>query len=364
MPETTRPLPLPLTSRQEEFRALERQLADPAVTADSARYRELTRRYAALRPSAQAAERWAALAREEAGLAELLGDAEMAEMARAELAALEPRWAALEAEVDDLLIPVDPNDSRNAILELTAGTGGTEAALFAAELVEMYRRYAVTKGFKVEVLDASESDLKGLKSASLQVSGGGAYGAFKYEAGVHRVQRVPETEAQGRIHTSTVGVSVLPEAEEVDVQIDPAELRIDVMRSSGHGGQGVNTTDSAVRVLHLPTGMIVSCQNTRSQLKNREFALRVLRSRLLEMRLEEEARKRSDLRRKHVGTGDRSEKIRTYNFPQSRVTDHRINLTTHDLPGVLAGGLDALFEALRRADRDLARESEAAGARR
>jgi len=221
MVETTRPLPPLLAARLDEFRGLEAQLANPAVIADTSRYRDLARRYAALRPLAQAAERWTVLAREAAGLTELLADPEMAAMARAEVPAVETRWTALEAEIDDLLVPEDPNDSRNAILEITAGTGGTEAALFAAELLEMYRRYALAKGFKAEVLDVSESDLKGLKSASLQVLGEGAYGAFKYEAGVHRVQRVPETEAQGRIHTSTVGVSVLPEAEEVDVQSMP-----------------------------------------------------------------------------------------------------------------------------------------------
>jgi peptide chain release factor 1 len=248
-----------------------------------------------------------------------------------------------------LLVPKDPLDNRPAVVEIRAGAGGNEAGLFAAELYRMYSRYADTRKWAIEVLSSSEGTLGGLKEIIFLVSGKDAYGALRYESGVHRVQRVPVTESSGRIHTSAASVAVLPEAEEVDVEIDPADLKIDVFRSSGPGGQSVNTTDSAVRITHIPTGLVVSCQDEKSQHKNKARAMKVLRSRLLDRVVAEQEAERSRERRSHVGTGDRSAKIRTYNFPQSRVTDHRINLTLHQLDAILGGDLDDLVEALRAA---------------
>ena len=247
-------------------------------------------------------------------------------------------------------MPRDPLDERNAIIEIRAGTGGDEAALFAADLYRMYTRFIERNGWRIEVLSLSEGALNGIKEAIFKVSGEGAYGAMRHESGVHRVQRVPATESQGRIHTSAATVAVLPEAEEVDVKIDDKDLRIDVFRASGPGGQGVNTTDSAVRITHLPTGVVVSQQDQRSQLQNRLKAMEVLRARLLDLRVAEQEAERARMRRTQVGTGDRSAKIRTYNFPQSRVTDHRIHFTSHDLAGIMNGALDPLVEALRLAD--------------
>lgn len=276
----------------------------------------------------------------------------MAEMARLEVEEIRRRIPELEAKLELLLLPKDPLDDKNVIVEIRAGTGGEEAALFAAELRDMIMEFARRKGFRTEILDVNLTDLGGVSKVSFEVIGAGAYGVLKYEAGVHRVQRVPATEAQGRIHTSTATVAVMPEAEEVDVELDPADLEITVSRASGPGGQGVNTTDSAVQVLHKPTGMIVSCMESRSQIKNKEKALTILRSRLLEMKRAEEAARRREDRLAQIGAGERSEKIRTYNFPQSRVTDHRIGFTTHNLEGVLSGDLFELHEALKRADQE------------
>ena len=277
------------------------------------------------------------------------GDGELAELARQEIAALEPEVAALERTITELLTPRDPLDDRDAIVEIRAGTGGDEAALFAAELHRMYTRFAERRGLRTEIISLSEGTLNGLKEAVFAVRGEDAYGALRSEAGVHRVQRVPVTETQGRIHTSAATVAVLPEAEEVDVTIEEKDLRIDVFRSQGPGGQSVNTTDSAVRITHLPTGLVVQCQDQKSQLQNKVKAMAVLRSRLLDKRVAEQEAARSRDRKAMVGTGDRSGKIRTYNFPQSRVTDHRIGLSVHNLRDVLDGELAEFVKALRAA---------------
>ncbi|MCS7058845.1 MAG: peptide chain release factor 1 [Meiothermus sp.] len=337
---------------EKEYQTLEQQLADPAVLSNPSAYQRITKRYAEMGHLIRTirAYKQALAQREEAR--ELLSDPELGEMARADLQELEVRIRALEAELELLLLPKDPLDEKNAIVEVRAGTGGEEAALFAAELRDMIMEYARRGGYRVEVLDTSLTDLGGVSKVVFGVNGPGAYGYLKYEAGVHRVQRVPATETQGRIHTSTATVAVMPEAEEVDVEIDPADLEITVSRASGPGGQGVNTTDSAVQILHKPTGLIVSCMESRSQIKNKERALSILRTRLLEMRRAEEAAKRRESRLAQIGAGERSEKIRTYNFPQSRVTDHRIGFTTHDLEGVLSGDLSKLHEALRKADQE------------
>ncbi|WP_457628082.1 peptide chain release factor 1 [Oceanithermus sp.] len=341
-----------LKKLEEEYNALEAELGDPAVLADAARFREASRRYAELGEVVRTFREYRKAQEDLEQARELAGDPELGEMAREEAAELEVKLAELEKELEVLLLPRDPADAKNAIVEIRAGAGGQEAALFAGDLFEMYTRYAERLGYQVEMLESHPTDLGGFSKVSFMVMGPGAYGVFKYESGVHRVQRVPATETQGRIHTSTATVAVLPEAEESDVELDMNEVRIDVMRASGPGGQGVNTTDSAVRVVHEPTGIIITIQDSRSQIKNREKALSILRSRLLEMkRAEEEAALRAN-RLAQIGTGERSEKIRTYNFPQSRVTDHRIHFTTHNLEGVLAGELDELTEALKKADQE------------
>jgi peptide chain release factor 1 len=278
------------------------------------------------------------------------GDPEMRAMARDEITSLEARQAALGAELRRLLVPRDPNDERDVILEIRAGTGGDEASLFAADLYRMYGLYAERRGWKVELLSTSESGSGGLKEVIAEVNGDAAYSRLKFESGVHRVQRVPVTESSGRIHTSTATVAVLPEADEVEVEIDESDLRIETYRSSGPGGQSVNTTDSAVRITHVPTGLVVAIQDEKSQHKNRAKAMSVLRARLLEAQRARLAEERGEVRRAQVGTGERSEKIRTYNFPDDRVTDHRIGLTVHNLPGLLAGDLDRVIEPLAEAD--------------
>ena len=277
-------------------------------------------------------------------------DPELAAEARAEQSRLEEEVSRIEQQLKPLLIPRDPLEDRNAIVEIRAGTGGDEAALFAADLYRMYQRYADTKGWRREVISLSEGSLGGLKEAVFKLMGAGAYGDMRWESGVHRVQRVPATENQGRIHTSAATVAVLPEAEEIDVKIEDKDLRIDVFRSSGPGGQSVNTTDSAVRITHIPTGLVVSQQDQKSQLQNKLKAMEVLRARLLDLRVAEQEAERSRMRKTQVGTGDRSAKIRTYNFPQNRVTDHRINVTLHELARVLGGEVEPLIEALRLAD--------------
>ena len=292
------------------------------------------------------------LDRELAEARELAGaeDEEMAAEAREEVSRVEQSIAALEEQAKPLLIPQDPLNERSCIMEIRAGTGGDEAALFAADLLRMYTRYIERKGWKIEMLDYSEGVKGGVKEAVMKVDGNGAFGEMHFESGVHRVQRVPETEAQGRIHTSAATVAVLPEAEEVDVEIDEKDLRVDVYRASGPGGQGVNTTDSAVRLTHLPTGIVVTQQDQRSQLQNKIKAMGVLRAKILDARIQQQQAERARMRKSQVSTGDRSAKIRTYNFPQSRVTDHRINLTLHDLPRIMDGDIGRLIEAMKMAD--------------
>ena len=338
---------------QRRYDDLSVQLADPGIHADPKRLRELSREHSRLSEVVEAAAKLARAQEELAGAREMLadgaGDPELAAMARDEAERLTADVARLEEELKLLLIPRDPLDDRDAVVEVRAGTGGDEAALFAGDLFRMYSRFADRRGLKLEVVSVSEGTAGGYKEAIFVVRGANAYGDLRYESGVHRVQRVPATETQGRIHTSAATVAVLPEAEEVDVQINPADLKIDVYRSSGPGGQSVNTTDSAVRITHLPTGLVVTCQDEKSQHKNKDKAMGVLRSRLLDARIAEQEAERARDRKAQVGTGDRSAKIRTYNFPQSRVTDHRIGFTTHALQQVLDGGLDELLEQLKLA---------------
>lgn len=299
------------------------------------------------------------LARAESELVEakkLLEDKEMAELASTEITILEEEIEDINEQIRRALVPTDPNDQKSAIMEIRAGAGGDESSLFAGELARMYSRYAETHGLKLELMSESPGSVGGYKEVIFEITGPNAYGKLKYESGVHRVQRVPETESAGRIHTSTVTVAVLPEAEENDIEISPSDLRIDVFRSSGHGGQSVNTTDSAVRITHLPTGIVVTCQDEKSQLKNKTKALSVLRSRLLAIKEEEERKAQGEARLSQIGTGDRSEKIRTYNFPQDRLTDHRINYTTHNLTRIMDGEIEELFEKLTQADVDAALE--------
>jgi peptide chain release factor 1 len=334
---------------------VEKELSDPATARDTGRLQALGREHARLVPIRRLAERLDRLRedlRQARELAEDPGDPELAALAQADLQRLPAEVDAAEAQLHELLLPRDPLEDRDAILEIRAGTGGDEAALFAADLFRMYTRFAERNGLKVEPLQMSEGTLGGLKEVVAAVRGVGAFGLLRRESGVHRVQRVPATETQGRIHTSAATVAVLPEAEEVDVKIEPQDIRVDVFRSSGPGGQSVNTTDSAVRITHLPTGLVVSQQDQKSQLQNKIKAMEVLRARLLDKMLSEQEAARAAERRAMVGTGDRSAKIRTYNFPQSRVTDHRINLSVHNLADVMNGHLDELVDALRVASRE------------
>jgi len=332
----------------DRYREVEGLLVDPRVSNDQARYRALSIEHSELSAVAAGYEVYSRLAAEIAGSKELLKDTdpEVREMARAEMAELEAELVACEAQMKLLLLPKDPNDSRNIILEVRAGTGGDEAALFAGDLFRMYTRYAERQGWKVECLSAAESEAGGFKEVIALISGRGVYSRFKYESGTHRVQRVPETEAQGRIHTSACTVAVLPEAEDVEVDIDPTDLRIDVYRASGAGGQHVNKTESAVRITHIPTGVVVACQDEKSQHKNKARAMKVLQSRLLDaMQAEQHAKMAAD-RKSQVGSGDRSERIRTYNFPQGRCTDHRVGLTLYKLEAIMQGDLDEVIDTL------------------
>jgi peptide chain release factor 1 len=338
-----------LVDVERRYIDLEGALVDPAVIANRKEYVRLSKERADLEEIVQCYQDWKRVAAEVDGHKALLDeeDEELRELAKAELPALRQQVEALEAQLRRLLLPRDPNDDRNVILEIRAGTGGDEASLFAAQLFRMYGRYAEQQRWRVEMMSASATGLGGFKEVIALIEGQGAYSRLKFEGGVHRVQRVPVTEASGRIHTSTVTVAVLPEADEVEVQIDEVkDLRIDVFRSSGPGGQSVNTTDSAVRITHLPSGLVVACQDEKSQHKNKAKALKILRARLLEQAQAEQHAEVAENRRSMVGTGDRSERIRTYNFPQGRVTDHRINLTLYSLDRVMDGDIEPLIDAL------------------
>jgi peptide chain release factor 1 len=341
-----------LAELEARYEEVSRQLSTPEAASDPKLLAELGRELSRLEPIVAGLRMWRSV-RTQLDQARAMGDdpdEDMRAMAREEVDRLATQSAELEADLRGRLVPRDPNDDRDVIVEVRAGAGGEEASLFAADLYRMYARYAERRRWKVEVLSTSESEAGGFKEIIAEVRGDAAYSRLKFESGVHRVQRVPTTEAQGRIHTSTATVSVLPEADDVEVQIDEKDLRIDVYRSSGPGGQSVNTTDSAVRITHLPTGMMVAIQDEKSQHKNRAKAMSVLRARLLEAEQERQAAERGEERRSQVGHGDRSEKIRTYNFPDDRVTDHRIGLTVHNLPGLLEGDLDRVIEPLMEAD--------------
>jgi len=334
---------------ESKYEELNQALASPEIVSDSARYQKTAKAHSELTPVVQKYREYKDLTRgiaESKALLEDETDPEMVSYAEEELAKLEKRVGEVEEELKILLLPKDPNDEKNVILEIRAGTGGDEATLFAAEIFRMYNRYAETQRWRVEVLSTSESGVGGLKEVIALIEGQRVYSRLKYESGVHRVQRVPQTETQGRVHTSAVTVAVLPEAEDVDIKIDPKDIRIDTFCSSGPGGQSVNTTYSAVRITHLPTNTVVSCQDEKSQIKNREKAMRVLRARLYEMEQQKQQEALAKERMARVGTGDRSEKIRTYNFPQNRVTDHRIGYTVHQLPEFMDGKLQPLIDAL------------------
>jgi len=337
-----------------EFDRLSEMMAKPEVASDREAYRKYAQAQAGIADVVNALRRYELEEKSLDGAERLLreeSDPEMIALAQEERNNLKTALDTLEQELKILLLPKDPNDDKNTIMEIRAGTGGEEAALFVADLFRMYTRYSEIKGWRMQILSSHPTELGGYKEISFQIYGDHVYSQLKWEGGVHRVQRVPDTEAQGRIHTSAVTVAVLPEAEEVDIQIDPKDLQIDVYRSSGHGGQSVNTTDSAVRVTHIPTGLVVTCQDEKSQHKNKAQAIRVLRARLLDIKTREEADNRSENRRSQVGSGDRSERIRTYNFPQNRMTDHRISLTLYSLDRIMEGALHEIINALIAADR-------------
>ncbi len=329
------------------------ELNEPGVANDPARFQKLMKEQSELQPIVDAYKEYKACQQtveESLMMLDEESDEEMREMLKEELADAKSRIEELETELKILLLPKDPNDSKNVIVEIRAGAGGDEAALFAAEIYRMYVKYAESRRWKTELMSLNENGIGGFKEVTFMINGAGAYSRLKYESGVHRVQRVPETESGGRIHTSTITVAIMPEAEEIDFQLDLNDCKFDVFRASGNGGQCVNTTDSAVRLTHIPTGIVISCQDEKSQLKNRDKALRVLRSRLYDMELQKRHDEEAEARRSQVGTGDRSEKIRTYNFPQGRVTDHRIKLTLHRLDAILNGDLDEIIDSLIAAD--------------
>jgi len=340
-----------LSQVEDRFEKLTRELADPSALSDLEAYRTLTREHAELKDLVEEVQVYRGLAARVEQARELLGDPDLRDLAREDLAEAEDLLAGSEERLRELLLPKDPLDEKDVILEIRAGTGGEEAALFAADLFRMYTRYAEERRWAVEVLSSNPTGIGGLKEVVALVKGKQVYSRLKFESGAHRVQRIPATESGGRIHTSAVTVAILPEADEVDVEVRPDDLKIDVFRAGGAGGQHVNRTESAVRLTHLPTGIVVSCQDEKSQHKNRARALKILRARLFEAAQQEADRERSDERRSLVGSGDRSERIRTYNFPQNRVTDHRIGLTLHRLEEVLEGDLDPLVEALAAEDR-------------
>ncbi len=330
-----------------KFERLTHDLADPAVMTDSARLQKLAKERSQLEPVVDTYRSYRSLRKQRDEAEEMLADPEMRELAKEALPDLKRQVELLEEKLKLLLLPRDPNDERDVILEIRAGTGGDEAGLFAGELMRMYLRYAQRRGWKADIADLSEGNAGGVKEVLVNISGDAVYSSLKYESGVHRVQRVPATEAQGRIHTSTVTVAVMPEAEDVDVKVSESDVVMDVFRSTGSGGQSVNTTDSAVRLTHKPTGLVVKCQQEKSQIKNRAMAMKMLRARLYEMEQTRLKNERDAARKSQVGTGERSEKIRTYNFPQDRLTDHRISLTRHNLPAVMDGDIQDLLDACR-----------------
>ncbi len=338
---------------EKKFEEVERLMSLPENISDREKFMSLSKTYNELKEIVDTYREYKEVKKDIEENEELLReekDPEMKELAREEIKTLQEKLQDLEYRLKILLLPKDPNDEKGVIIEIRSGTGGEEAALFAGDLFRMYSKYVEKKGWKLEVVEANPTELGGFKEVVFMVEGKGAFSRLKYESGVHRVQRVPETEAGGRIHTSAATVAVLPEAEEVDIEIKPEDLRIDVYRSMGHGGQSVNTTDSAVRITHLPTGIVVTCQDEKSQLKNKAKALKVLRARLLDIELEKQQKERRDLRRIQIGSGDRSERIRTYNFPQNRVTDHRIGLTLYKLDSILEGNLDEIIDPLIASD--------------
>ncbi len=355
-----------LEAIEQRYEELTHALSDPAVASSGERFKKVSKERAGVEPTVVALRAWRRLTQEIADNRAILADADIRELAKEELVQLESKVEPAEEQLKVFLIPRDPSDDKDVIVEIRAGAGGDEAGLFAAELMRTYMRYAERRGWRVDLMDTSAGALGGIKEATLTISGDAVYSWLKYESGVHRVQRVPATEAQGRIHTSTATVAVMPEAEDVDIQINPADLEIDVFRSTGAGGQSVNTTDSAVRMTHKPTGVIVKCQQEKSQIKNRSMALKMLRAKLYEMEQEKQRNARDAARKSQVGTGDRSEKIRTYNFPQDRLTDHRIGYTRHNLPAVMDGDVQDVIDACRtfyaaEALKEASRESRLGG---